>query len=79
MNDKVMMKRRASKTEQQNRVKTVSGDFLINRQNRRKKIAKGKNMEEEGEERRTSPPSLHLNKMKQNIKKNAKKLVMTTV
>jgi hypothetical protein len=50
MNGEIMMKRRANKTEQKNRVKTASGDFsIIDR--KKKKIEKRKNMEV-GEERR---------------------------
>jgi hypothetical protein len=63
MDDSIMMKRRANKTEQKNGVKLRSSDFLIIDRKKREK----KNRERR--ERRTSPPSLHLNNVQQNTEK----------
>jgi hypothetical protein len=56
MNGEIMMKRRANKTEQKNRVKTASGDFsIIDR--KKKKIEKRKKYG--GRRRKEKKDALH--------------------
>jgi hypothetical protein len=70
------MKKRASKTEQENRVKIVSGDFLII--DRKKRERKEKQRKRRRRERGSIPPSLQLSKVKKN-REEKRKLAMTTV